>query len=60
MKEYMVTETYTVTRKARVLAPSEKEARDWDVHPKVFVLEHNSHDEGDFNVTVEELNVQDK
>jgi hypothetical protein len=56
----MVTETYTVTRKARVIAPSEKEARDWDVHPKVFVLEHNSHDEGDFNVTVEELNVQDK
>ena len=47
MKTYVVTETYTVTRTLRVIAPDAEAARAWDVHPHSFVLDYGQHDENE-------------
>jgi len=55
MKEYEVTESYTVTRKLRVLAPSPPFAADWDVHDQAMVLDQGEYEEKDYKVKVKEV-----
>jgi len=54
MKTYIVTETYTVTRRVRVLAPDLETAKTWDVHPDVFILDSDTPKDSDFKLTAEE------
>ena len=55
MKEYEVTESYTVVRKLRVLAPSAPFAADWDTNDQAMVLDHGTHEEKDYKVKVKEV-----
>ena len=54
MKTYTVTETHTVTRVLRVIAPDPEAAKAWDVHPKAFVIDYGEYKESDFKFTAEE------